>query len=379
MSLGTMFRPTRYSACSAGHDPSRSALTSAVLDADDLERLATAARERTERDDELLDALRADVRDHLTASTVIHPAASPIAAVAIGGAETAVRLDPYTIHFVRVADSLGDRQLLDVVSPSMDPALLRDAHALAGDAVALLMDDLGVDSLHALSPMIPAAPGRGSPSWVRAYLELCEWATLYQRICHGDVPDRTLLVRDGLLRSKVLARDLFAQMGERMCARIRALAPRKIHLAGIARRSRLLARYGAAIALEEALPAGRPRFANVPRELERNVYKHVEHTRRPDEGERSTFTIGAPFLARLGAAPWDPLCAIDLLHTQASDAEEIFGHLLADAGDGFPLGGYPRCLQRAREHAEPAELELAMLRRALAGAMPAAAAAIGLG
>ena len=75
---------------------------------------------------------------------------------------------------------------------------------------------LGVRDLTNLSNMIRRNDDDRptSPSWVQVYRELMEWAVLFSILRDKDFGTDTMIVCDGLLRSKVFAGDLFARLSE---------------------------------------------------------------------------------------------------------------------------------------------------------------------
>jgi hypothetical protein len=90
---------------------------------------------------------------------------------------------------------------LDVISPSTDTAALGRRH-LDDPASPLgrMMRDLGASALGQLSPMIPVWP-----KWPLVYRDLCEWAVLYDLVGHERWGSDTLIIRDGLLRTRIFA------------------------------------------------------------------------------------------------------------------------------------------------------------------------------
>lgn len=345
----------------------------AVFEPEHLEAIREAVRRQTATDAGLLANLRADVRQHLQPSQPIRPhSATAVSLVASDGGNNRLSFDPFSMQLVRVVDSYGSQLFLDVVSPTTDPDELVARHFEAQDALYHLMNDLGVQTLNQLSPMVPKSetvrdnPDDISTGWVLVYRDLCEWAVLYHRITHSTWGSHTLLVRDGLLRSKIFAGTKFIEMSRRMVASIDEHAARNINvfLVGIAKHSQVLSRYRLALALENAFPPRQPRYVAVPREIEQKVYRWQEYARGADdegEGEAAKFVIGSLFLVRFGSGTHDPIWAIDVLERQTARAPEIFGYLLADAIEGFPMPFYPRCLQRAHEHAEVVDFDLDIL------------------
>lgn len=360
---------------------------------DTLTAIREAIRTQATGDQSLLDDLRADARKLMGNVKTIKPrSTTSVSLVASDGGNNKLEFDPFYVQIVRVVDSYGKELFLDVISPTTDTDILAARQFTAtGDPkspLGYLMRDLGVKTLHQLSPMIPDGetcrthPEKVSPSWVLVYRDLCEWAVLYERICYRSFATDTLIVRDGPLRSKVFSGDLFVRYGALVQAAIERTYKedrRRIYLVGVIKHSQVLARYRLALAVEGLFANGEAFYVRVNREMERKAYRWPEYARgtEDDEGkEAPKFVLGDMYFVRFGTRNGDPIWPVDLLTPQSEHASPIFGYLLADAIDGFPVPYYPRCLQQAHEHAQVVDFDLDILQdevyAAVRGLLPAA-------
>ncbi len=340
-----------------------------MITSEALEVLYRKIRERAEADRAVLDQLRQEVRPLRDQVRQIHPrSVTAVALVAADGGFNQVRFDPYLFQVVRVVDSYGKELLVDVISSTTDPReLLRlhlDERGEPQTALGELMRALGVETLWELSPMIHPDLERLKPSWVQVYRELSEWAALYQ-LLQREFSTDTLIVFDGLLRSKVFAGELFVELRRLMQRAIEAIfqqTRRRVYLVGVAKKSKVLQRYRLAFTLEGILTQEFPCYVEIPRELERKAYVWPEYAKgEEDEGEAPKFVAGKLFMVKFGPRPSDPIWPVDVFLPQREHAPEILSYLLADALNGFPVPLYPRCLQRAHEHAALAGFEMDLL------------------
>ena len=352
-----------------------------MFDPDDLGPLRDAIRACAEQDRRVLDGICDEVRELKPEVRIVRPrTTTAVSLVASDGGNNALAYDPFLFQVVRVVDSCGKQMCLDVVSPTLDTdALSRRQFGPDHEPITdlgFLMDRLGVTThhLHDLSPMIPLGqivrdfPERAGTSWVQVYRDLVEWAVLFRLIVDRSFGTDTLIVRDGLLRSKIFARDLFTKMMvqiEESIERVRREEKRTVYMVGIAKHSKVLQRYQLAMALEHVLPAGEARYVRIPAELEAKAYKWSEWAKGRDQeqegGEQAKFKAGEMFFVRFGHRTSDPVWSVDILDSQSSKAQEVFGYLLADAINGFPVPYYPRCLQTAHEHAQVAGFDATIL------------------
>src|SRR5690606_9141535 len=122
-------------------------------------------------------------------------------------------------------------------------------------------------------------------SWVQVYRELVEWAILFSLVREKEFGSDTLIVFDGLLRSKVFAGDLFKRYLEGLEEAIdthRRKSRRRIYLVGLAKHSKVLTRYRLAMALEQTLTADYPAYIESPRDIESKAYVWQEYARGDD-------------------------------------------------------------------------------------------------
>ncbi len=358
-----------------------------MFDDETLPRIREAIREQTVGDRVLLDGIRAEVRPVAASVRAIRArSATAVSLVASDGGNNKLEFDPFYVQLVRVVDSYGKELFFDVISPSTDTDALSDRQfnpdGTPRTALGQLMFDLGVHKLYRLSPMIPTGrrtreePETVSPGWVLTYRDLCEWAVLYERIVKTRFGTDTLIVRDGFLRAKVFSGDLLVQMGARIQEAIDRIYREdrlRVYIVGLAKHSQVLTRYSLAMAIEGTLAAGEPRYVAIPREMEARAYRWSEYARGQDQtgeqGEAAKFVLGSMYFVRFGKMAGDPVWAIDLFSSQTGAAAEIFGYLLQDAIDGFPVPYYPRCLQRAHEHAQIVDFDLEILQDEVYGAV----------
>ncbi|HHV61979.1 MAG TPA: hypothetical protein GXX51_04990 [Firmicutes bacterium] len=340
------------------------------------EQLKVELTELIRADRWVLDQLRNDIRPLRAQTRRIQPrSATSISLVAADGGNNQLQFDPFLIQLIRVVDSSDNEYCLEVITPTTDIfGLSRHQFDTSGNPVTPLgemMEFLGVSELPELSHMIrPDKAGHPkSPSWIQVYRELVEWAILFKLVRGKDFGTDTLIIRDGLLRSKVFARDLFARYKRGLDDAIERQFKqnhRRVYVAGVAKRSKVLARYRLAMSLEGVLRNNYPCYVEVPRVIEINAYVWSEYARGDDRGfenitEVNKFVAGKMFFVKFGNRPADPIWPVDILLSQTGEAQKILGYMLADALNGFPVPFYPRCLQKAHENAALVDFDLDVL------------------
>ncbi len=349
-----------------------------MIDPESMAQLRKELRERMTEDRKLLQQLRAEVRSGLGDARRIMPRqTTAVSLVGTDGGNNRIEFDPFMAQLIRVVDSSNNEHCLEVVTPTTDLVELSKRHIEDGDPktpLGRMMKFLGVCYLWELSPMIKKPPTTPAPSWVQVYRELTEWAVLFALVREKDYGTDTVIVWDGLLRSKVFSKTLFADLRKGIEEALREHKTRKrrsVFVVGVAKHSKVLQRYRLAMMLEGTMRCDYPCYAEVSRELEQNAYVWSEYARggEIEAGEANKFVAGKMFFVKFGGRPRDPIWPVDLLESQVNDVQVVFGSLLADAIEGFPVPFYPRCLQRAHENAALVDFDMDILQQGIVNAI----------
>jgi len=347
-----------------------------VIDPDSQSVLRREISARITADRSLLDELRKELQSLKGQVRRIQPrTTTAISLVGTDGGNNSIAFDPFLIQIVRVVDSSNNEYCLEAISPTSDIAALgaRQFGSSGEPTTALgeMMAYLEVTNLSQLSHMI--RPGKKgdpiSPTWVQVYRELMEWAILFKLVRQKDFGTDTIVVFDGLLRSKAFAGDLFRRLIvglQEGIVRLYRRSRRRLYVAGVSKRSKVLDRYRLAMALEGIMASDFPAYVEIPREIEEKAYVWAEYARGNDrEGvgsaELNKFVGGKMFFVKFGRRPRDPIWPVDIFEPQVGEAPVVLGCMLSDALDGFPVPLYPRCLQKAHENAALVDFDFTVL------------------
>ena len=346
-----------------------------MLDPQSHTALRTEIQKQIGHDMRVLESLRDEISPlKATVRRILPRTTTSISLVGTDGGNNRIQFDPFLVQLVRVVDSSNNEYCLEAITPTTNVTeLSRMQFDEAGEPhtpLGRLMAFLNVTDLTRLSHMIRRNDDDRptSPSWVQVYRELMEWAVLFSVLRDKDFGTDTIIVCDGLLRSKVFAGDLFARLSEgfkRAIERHRQERHRRIYLVGVAKHSKVLDRYRLAMVLEDILTTSYPAYTSIPRDLEERAYVWSEYARGDDRvtegGEINRFVAGKMFFVKFGTGSRDPIWPVDIFLPQQGEAQTILGYLLADATDGFPIPFYPRCLQKAHENAALVDFDFDVL------------------
>lgn len=345
-----------------------------MIDPQSQAKMREEINSRIEADYDLLRQLREEIRPLRSGVRRIQPrTTTSISLVGTDGGNNRIQFDPFLLQLVRVVDSSNNEYCLEAVTPTTDVARLSesqfDEHNAPVSALGRMMTYLGVEYLWELSPMIRRNDERPvSPSWVQVYRELVEWAILLSLVRDKDFGTDTLIIFDGLLRSKVFAGEKFAEYRRGLAEAVENQwreNKRRIYLAGVAKHSKVLSRYRLAMSLEKVMTTDYPAYVEIPREIEEKAYEWAEYARGDERtaegGEANKFVGGKMFFVKFGPGPRDPIWPVDIFLPQAGQAQQIIGFMLADAVNGFPVPFYPQCLQKAHENAALVDFDFDIL------------------
>jgi hypothetical protein len=307
-----------------------------------------------------------------------------VAFVSTDGGDNRLTFNPSIIELVRVVDSRGNECALDAVANTTALADL-ESRAKAGTPSTVvplqrLCSDLKKE-LRELSYLIRAAgtPGKSTGA-LRCYRDIVEWAVLYDLITNPNLQwgSDTILVRDGLLRTKSFRRDVFPDIDRRLREGVESHLKRNVRLSlvGVAKQSAVLGQLAVALELEGTFQRDYPCYVQVPDDIEADCYNFdrtwldtYETSDPDDEGRKLYQSLGRMFLVKFGDRGLDPVWPVDVAEWQLGQAAKVLGQLTVDAQQGFPIPDYPMCIQRAHDYAKLTGLEIEIMQDLLLNGM----------
>lgn len=350
----------------------------------DLDDLRAKIRTAYRTDDPILARFRAYARQM---KTKVRPlrlySVNAVSFVSSDGGDNRLVFNPAVVELVRVVDSRGNQCALDAIGSNTPSSELEKRVQSGTDLVSPLQrlcSDLGTtvnDLSYLLSSM--GVPGKSTGA-IRCYRDIVEWAVLYELATNPNLQwgGDTILVRDGLLRTKSFKLNIFPKLDRLFREGIAAYAKRNVRLSlvGVAKQSAVLSRLAVALELEGVFHRDYPCYVEVDADVEAECYNYdrtwlstYETADTDEDGKQRYQSMGKMFLAKFGDRPFDGVWPVDIAIWDAPNAERVLGQLTVDAQQGFPIPDYPMCIQRAHDFAKLTGLEVEILQDILVDGM----------
>jgi len=182
--------------------------------------------------------------------------------VSSDGGDNRLYFNPATIELVRVVDSRGKQCALDAIASNAQANELniriksKNNNSLLVEPLKRLCDDLNTDVI-GLSYLLGGLGQQGkSTGAIRTYRDIVEWAVLYDLMKYHEWGSDTIIVREGMLRTKSFKREIFPKIDEliRKAYEVHKMKKITVSMVGVAKQSAVLSRLSVALELEETLP-----------------------------------------------------------------------------------------------------------------------------
>lgn len=299
----------------------------------------------------------------------IDPAGSyaPVSFKSFDGGVFNLHFDPFEFDVVEVADSDGNVRL-KFAAPGGDlrdsgelPAIIADLDA--DPTIRRFLDILGEDSLEDITEILT---NRGT------LMEIGELACTFAKVDDAPADGTTVVIYDGLLRTKKLKAELIPKLSE-------LLRKNKGHVkvAGVAKSSKVLFMLKAALVCEKIFPADQVGYVKIPLDIEEEAYRWSGHGRiARGQGRHLDYAFGGLYIAKLSRAA-GVLVTVEIPEYPVSDtcgpvysedeAGDVMSFLAKDSLHSYPVPGYPQTVMRAHENAVSLGIPSSILRDRIMG------------
>jgi len=327
-----------------------------MLAIENLQELKNNLKEALGSEREKLDDLRERVRE-LEVHELGYRQCYAVAPVATDGGENNLSLEPVNMEIVRVVDSDGIVHFQKFLPLSIDLEEIGE-RLFRLPILSNLIKKLGLNDWRDLSYLYFPSQNQADPDtvaleisdarrFIKVLRDVLEWAALAELAFQSNRP-RFLLIRDGLLRTKFIKKEIFPKLEELFK---QAYQKQGAMIVGVAKRSKALNYLSLALTLEGVFDRRPPCFAEVPSDLEREAYTWA-HTWM--EGQ----CFGRLHLVKLVEGRDALILPVDIPEWLIPRRKEVLEYLAETAKSSFPIPGYPYPLARAHEYANLSGLEM---------------------
>ena len=283
---------------------------------------------------------------------------SPITFKAFDGGAFKLQFDPFEFDIVEIADSNGNRKLR-FAAPRGDfedgEELARivggmDAHPI----IRRFLDMLGKDSLSDISEILTNSG---------TLMEIAEFACMFDKAMSSD--DKTLILKDGLLRTKKIKAELVRVMVGKIEER-----KERVKMVGVSKTSRIASMLSAAMLCERTFPREGMGYVEIPLDLENQAYRWSgSGLLDRSKAKPLDYAMGTLYIAKLSRFS-NLLVTVEVpknlrdgaqIYSKAEVAE-MLGYVARDSQYSYPVMGYPQTIMKAHEFAAMIGLPASVMR-----------------